>query len=109
MSITASLEISSARLGALTLVRLATRSGLARALREAAEASQAEVAAACDVSHAAVARWEGGQRLPRGEAARRYVRTLTQLASCVGPVEDPALRALQLELLELDISTRTSP
>src|SRR5512133_2824459 len=88
-------------LAALTLVPLAARSGLARQLREAAGASQPEVGEACGVSHVATHRWESAQRLPRGAAARRYVAVLTELAARVGDLEDPALRALQRELLEL--------
>ena len=54
-------------------------SGGAAAIRQTANLSQSEVAAAVGVSRAAVSRWEAGTRMPRGEAARRYARLLEVL------------------------------
>lgn len=51
-------------------------SGAARAVRESAGLSLAEVAAECAVTKSAVHRWETGQRAPRGEAALRYLTLL---------------------------------
>lgn len=54
--------------------------GAARAIREAAGLSQAEQAAALNVTQTAVSRWERGERVPRGQAAQDYARLLERLA-----------------------------
>ena len=64
-------EMLIARARARRLLR--TTPATAKALRREAELSQAEIAAVLGVSRAAVARWESGQRLPRGDMAVRYV------------------------------------
>ena len=63
----------------LAHVRRLTASGLARSIRIAARVSQSEVAQEAGVTPSAIARWEGGSRLPRGEAALRYLEVLTSL------------------------------
>ncbi|MBK9180969.1 MAG: helix-turn-helix transcriptional regulator [Acidimicrobiales bacterium] len=64
---------------ALADVRHATTSGQARAIRLAARLSLSEVGAACGVDTSTVHRWEHAQRLPRGDAALRYLALLRQL------------------------------
>jgi transcriptional regulator with XRE-family HTH domain len=56
---------------------------VARAVRARARLSQAEIAAACGVTPAAVSRWEAGNRKPRGEAARRYAGLIEILDQAV--------------------------
>lgn len=52
-----------------------------RALREASELSQQELADIVGVSRAAVSHWETGARnMPRGEHLERYVEALRALA-----------------------------
>lgn len=63
----------------LQLVRQFTTSGDARRLRELARLSQSEVGRSVGVDASTVARWERGERLPRGEAAIRYARLLDRL------------------------------
>lgn len=63
----------------LAEVRAAAKDGRARRARIEAGLTQAEVGAACGVSHAAISRWESGQRVPRGPAAKRYARLLGAL------------------------------
>jgi DNA-binding transcriptional regulator YiaG len=55
------------------------RSGTAAEIREAAALSQSEIARAIGVTPAAVCRWEGGTRLPRGEPAKRLALLLRAL------------------------------
>lgn len=54
-------------------------SGRARELREQSGLSQAEVAAACEVTQVAVLRWERGERRPRGRNVRAYHHLLMEL------------------------------
>ncbi|MGH7540181.1 MAG: helix-turn-helix domain-containing protein [Gemmatimonadota bacterium] len=56
----------------LRWARRAVRLGLGRELREWAGLSQIEVGAACGVSHAAVCRWERGNRVPHGSGGIAY-------------------------------------
>ena len=64
----------------LARVRQMARSGQARRIRQAALLSQAEIAAHVGVSASAVARWEGGSRMPHGEEAILWLELLTSLA-----------------------------
>jgi DNA-binding transcriptional regulator YiaG len=66
-------------LAALRWVRVAAKSGQARAIREGAGISQPELAERVGVSHAAISRWESGHRVPRGLAARRYATALLDM------------------------------
>lgn len=52
---------------------------LARAVREAAGATQADVAAELHVHPVTVARWEAGTRRPRNEHLAAYVALLDEL------------------------------
>jgi transcriptional regulator with XRE-family HTH domain len=63
----------------LAETREAVSTGAASKLREAARLSQADVARAIGVSPSTVSRWEAGERLPRGKAARRYAEFLNAL------------------------------
>jgi DNA-binding transcriptional regulator YiaG len=54
--------------------------GAARALREDAGLSLAELARAAEVHKTTVFRWEQGLRRPRGEAAVRYLAVLEDLS-----------------------------
>jgi DNA-binding transcriptional regulator YiaG len=64
----------------LIRVRRLTLTGAARALREEAGLSMAEIARAAGVHKATVYRWETGRRRPRGEAAERYLAVLDELS-----------------------------
>lgn len=70
----------------LSAARRACVDGRARAVREAANLSLADVASVCRCSSAAVSRWESGTRVPRGEAGVRYGRLLARLGLDVAPV-----------------------
>jgi transcriptional regulator with XRE-family HTH domain len=72
-------------LSLLARTRELAASGEARRLRVAARISQAEVAALCGVQASAVSRWESGERVPRGRAARRYGEVLSVLRAEVSP------------------------
>ena len=50
-----------------------------RAIREAAGVSQQRLASELGVHRISVARWEAGDRQPRGELRRRYVKLLRDL------------------------------
>jgi transcriptional regulator with XRE-family HTH domain len=63
---------------AVAQLRADLATGRARAIRERARLSQAEVALALGVEQPTVARWEGG-RMPRRELAARYAEFLGQL------------------------------
>ena len=65
--------------GDLARVREKARDGTAREIRERARVSQGEIADELGVHWTTVARWETGQRAPRGELARRYARLLREL------------------------------
>lgn len=52
---------------------------MARAIREAAGVTQAEVAAELDVAPLTVYRWETGRRRPRGEHLLAYSELLGRL------------------------------
>lgn len=64
----------------LQTVRALTTSGKARDIREAAHLTLAEIGRSVGVHYSTVARWEAGERLPRGDAALRYVSLLERLA-----------------------------
>lgn len=68
----------------LVWMRRAAATGTARAIRETAGLSLAEVAREVGVTKAAVSRWETGKRVPRGEAAVAYARLLRALAGLSG-------------------------
>jgi DNA-binding transcriptional regulator YiaG len=76
--------MSIAGIVALAEVRLATESGRAKAVRQAARVSQSELARNIGVSQASVSRWEAGYRVPRGKAARRYAKVLRALEKAAG-------------------------
>jgi DNA-binding transcriptional regulator YiaG len=64
----------------LVRARDLARSGRAKAIREAAGLSLAELGAALGVNGSTIGRWEAGERAPRADAARRYAKLLKQLA-----------------------------
>ena len=47
-----------------------------RRLRRLKRVSLAAIAAACDVSPVSVSRWETGDRMPRGDHLREYLKVL---------------------------------
>lgn len=53
--------------------------GLAREIRRAADVSQRRMAAELGVHWTTVARWERGERRPRGDMGVAYARLLTEL------------------------------
>jgi transcriptional regulator with XRE-family HTH domain len=61
-------------------VRRLAKNGGARAIREAAGISVAELARSIDVSPAAVSLWERGARVPREDLALRYAAALELLS-----------------------------
>jgi DNA-binding transcriptional regulator YiaG len=63
----------------LTQSRKAIESGAAEKLRREAHLSQSEVARAIGVAPSTVSRWEAGERMPKGRAARRYASLLADL------------------------------
>ena len=63
--------------------QLRTAPATARALREQAGLTQAEVAGALGVSRVAVHLWETGQRTPRGDLAVRYLGLLHEACGVV--------------------------
>jgi DNA-binding transcriptional regulator YiaG len=63
----------------LARVRELVESGRARKIRRRRQISQGEFARALDVSPSQLSRWEAGERLPRGDAALRYLDLLEQL------------------------------
>jgi transcriptional regulator with XRE-family HTH domain len=52
-----------------------------RLLRQRAQLSQREVAAALGVTHPTLSRWEAGRRTPGGLLLERYVELLDRLAA----------------------------
>ncbi|MGH9380854.1 MAG: helix-turn-helix domain-containing protein [Thermoanaerobaculia bacterium] len=54
---------------------------LARSLRLQSSLTLHEIGDALGVTYAAVQRWETGQRVPRGDTARRYLELLHKAAS----------------------------
>jgi|GEM_PF-1603861 len=62
--------------------------GTALRIREDAGIKRVEFAAAADVSVPALARWEHGLQVPRGEPALRYARALGALRDLIGAKED---------------------
>ena len=56
----------------------------AKAIRQAAMVTQAQIAKELGVGRVSVARWEGGERVPRGELRFRYTRLLEELREAVG-------------------------
>jgi DNA-binding transcriptional regulator YiaG len=63
----------------LQAVRASTTSGTARSIRLDARLSLHDVASSIGVDCSTVARWERGERLPRGAAALRYAALLDRL------------------------------
>lgn len=66
-------------LGLIAEAHLFIQSGRARELREYTDLTLNDVAAAVGVTGATISRWECGLRLPKGERAARYARTLKAL------------------------------
>jgi DNA-binding transcriptional regulator YiaG len=64
----------------LRAVRDLATSGRGREIRESAHLSLADIGRSSGVHYSTVARWERGERLPRGEAALRYLALLDRLA-----------------------------
>ena len=52
---------------------------ICRAIRDASDVSQRQLAEALKVHRVSVARWEGGERRPRGELRLAYVALLDEL------------------------------
>lgn len=63
----------------LSRLRGITSSGEARQIRERARLSQADVARSVGADQSTVARWERGERAPRGAAALKYALLLDRL------------------------------
>ena len=68
-------------------LRSLTSSGTARDIRVAAFLSQADIARSIGTDPSTVARWERGERMPRGDVALKYRRLLAKLsqASVLAP------------------------
>ena len=65
----------------LSWLRGITFSGKARQIRECARLSQADVARSVGADQSTVARWERGERVPRGAPALKYALLLDRLQS----------------------------
>lgn len=57
---------------------------IAKAIRDAADVSQQQLADELHVNRVTIARWESGVRTPRGELRLRYVELLEQLREAAG-------------------------
>jgi DNA-binding transcriptional regulator YiaG len=64
----------------LARVRRLCATGAARAIRETAGLSLAEVGAAAHVERTTIWKWEKARRRPHGDAAIRYLRVLEEMA-----------------------------
>lgn len=56
---------------------------IARAIRDEADVSQQQLADELGVNRVTIARWELGERVPRGELRLRYIDLLDELSSAV--------------------------
>ena len=56
---------------------------VARAIRDEAGVSQQQLADELRINRVTVARWELGERVPRGELRLRYIALLEELAEAV--------------------------
>lgn len=65
----------------LAWMRRSVSDGTARAIREAAQLTQSEMAGPVQVTSDAIGLWERGLRVPTGDAALRYARLLDRLRS----------------------------
>jgi transcriptional regulator with XRE-family HTH domain len=65
-------------------LRRQTRPERARAIRLAAGVSQESVARTLGVNRESIARWETGERRPRGELLSRYAALLAELERAAG-------------------------
>jgi transcriptional regulator with XRE-family HTH domain len=88
--------MASGTLIALAEVRRATKTGRARAIREAAALSQTEIARSVGVAQATVSLWESGRRTPRGKPAERYALILRELERLLTPYTTPKEREARL-------------
>lgn len=68
-----------------------------RRLREAAELTHEEVAAAVGVTATTVRSWETGRTHPRGRKREAYVKLLTRLATVTDPASDQGEQAEQVD------------
>lgn len=68
-------------LHSLVRLRELAKRGDARRIRETARLSLSEIAAAIPVEVSTLARWEVGDRRPRGESALRWLEILDGLAA----------------------------
>jgi DNA-binding transcriptional regulator YiaG len=59
------------------------RPAVARAIRDEADVSQQQLADALGVNRVTVARWELGERVPRGELRLAYIALLDELRAAV--------------------------
>ena len=63
----------------IVATRQRARDGTARAIRQRAGVTLAEMARTVGVTESTMSRWESGQRNPRGEAALRWMEALAEL------------------------------
>ena len=66
-------------LEAIARIRADLKTGTARRAREAAEVTQAEMAAACEVTASAVSQWEDGNRTPKTRNSLAHARALERV------------------------------
>ena len=72
---------------AIARVRSWLRTGRARAVRERARLSQADVGAAIGTDGPQVSRWECGKATPRSDSALKLARLLGELDAMIGSEE----------------------
>lgn len=78
----------------VALARAMAKSGEARAIRERARLSLADVGTEVDVHPATLCRWENGEVRPRAEPGVRWYRFMRQLRDAF-PGQDPRDSSLQ--------------
>jgi DNA-binding transcriptional regulator YiaG len=77
----------------LSRIRGLAASGEARAIRERAQLSQAEVADTIGTTRPRLSRWESGTRRPYGREALAWVRLLDELEGVVNESRVPTVTA----------------
>jgi DNA-binding XRE family transcriptional regulator len=91
VSVTITAAGAAAPLVALAEVRASAANGEAKRIRERHRLTQQEIADAIGVSPSAISRWEAGDRLPRGQAAKQYAAVLRTLEAV--PLAEPKKKA----------------
>jgi DNA-binding transcriptional regulator YiaG len=81
--------VTTAKAQRLVRARAMTASGEAREVRKRSRLSLADVGRTVGVDTSTVARWERGERVPRGDAAWRYADLLDRLSRAASAQQTP--------------------